>query len=114
MNDSARMALLPNGLRDILPPHAEHEAGVLAALCACFASRGYDRVEPPLVEFEDAQLQGGGDIAYQIVWLMETGHHRTKGLGDATHPTKDRIVTATLNNTTPHWTHSAHCAHLSA
>ena len=65
MNDSARMALLPNGLRDILPPHAEHEAGVLAGLCACFAGRGFDRVEPPLVEFEDALLQGGGDIASQ-------------------------------------------------
>lgn len=97
MNDSARMALLPNGLRDILPPHAEHEAGVLAALCACFASRGYDRVEPPMVEFEDALLQGGGDIASQTFRLMDPVSQRMMGLRADMTPQIARIATTRLH-----------------
>ena len=96
MNDSARMALLPNGLRDILPPHAEHEAGVLASLCACFAGRGYDRVEPPLVEFEDALLQGGGDIASQTFRLMDPVSQRMMGMRADMTPQIARIASTRL------------------
>ncbi|MEQ8708036.1 MAG: ATP phosphoribosyltransferase regulatory subunit [Rhodospirillales bacterium] len=96
MNDSARMALLPNGLRDILPPQAEHEAGVLATLCACFASRGYDRAEPPMVEFEDALLQGGGDIASQTFRLMDPVSQRMMGLRADMTPQIARIATTRL------------------
>jgi ATP phosphoribosyltransferase regulatory subunit len=96
MNDSARMALLPNGLRDILPPHAEHEAGVLAGLCACFAGRGFDRVEPPLVEFEDALLQGGGDIASQTFRLMDPVSQRMMGMRADMTPQIARIATTRM------------------
>ncbi len=60
MTDFAERALLPAGLRDILPPHAAYEADVVARLMAAFAAQGYDRVKPPLIEFEDSLLGGAG------------------------------------------------------
>jgi len=53
-------ALLPGGLRDQLAPLAEFEADVVNKLNAAFASFGYDRVAPPLLEFEETLLQGPG------------------------------------------------------
>jgi ATP phosphoribosyltransferase regulatory subunit len=44
-------ALLPSGLRDLLPPDAETEASVVEALMEVFAAHGYQRVKPPLLEF---------------------------------------------------------------
>ncbi len=47
-------ALLPEGLRDVLPPHAEAEAALLRRLVDAMTAHGYERVAPPLVEFEDS------------------------------------------------------------
>ncbi|WP_439534834.1 ATP phosphoribosyltransferase regulatory subunit [Polymorphobacter sp.] len=44
--------LLPEGLRDLLPPAAEAEAKLAAALMAVFSAHGHARVSPPLVEYE--------------------------------------------------------------
>ena len=44
--------LLPEGLRDRLPPEAEALATLVRSLTASFASHGYERVQPPLVEYE--------------------------------------------------------------
>lgn len=60
MNDFAKSALLPNGLRDILPLDAEYEADVVSRVTDHFAAQGYDRVKPPLIEFEDTLLDGAG------------------------------------------------------
>ena len=46
--------LLPEGLRDRLPPAAEAEAALAATLMASFASHGHERVSPPLVEYEES------------------------------------------------------------
>ncbi|MSO70499.1 MAG: ATP phosphoribosyltransferase regulatory subunit [Alphaproteobacteria bacterium] len=51
-------ALLPAGMLDLLPPEAEQIAALGAALLASFARYGYQRVEPPLVEFESTLLAG--------------------------------------------------------
>ena len=53
MTDLENKALLPAGLRDILPPEAGIEAGIRETLAGTYASHGYDRVKPPLVEFEE-------------------------------------------------------------
>ena len=59
-------ALLPAGLRDLLPPEAETEALAVEAMMAAFAAHGYQRVKPPLLEFEDSLLAGSGaDLAEQ-------------------------------------------------
>ncbi|HEX3882046.1 MAG TPA: ATP phosphoribosyltransferase regulatory subunit, partial [Stellaceae bacterium] len=53
MNDAPHLALLPTGFYDLLPPEAQVEAEVTARLMAVLASHGYERVKPPLVEFEE-------------------------------------------------------------
>jgi len=49
--------LLPEGLRDRLPPEAEAASALLRAVIDVTAGHGYDRVQPPLAEFE-ANLVG--------------------------------------------------------
>ncbi len=53
-------ALLPAGLRDILPPEAEREAKIREALADTFSIHGYERVKPPLIEFEEGLISGAG------------------------------------------------------
>ena len=60
MSRSAETALLPAGLQDVLPPEAAHEAAMVERLMGIFAGHGYERVKPPLVEFEDSLLSGAG------------------------------------------------------
>ena len=65
-------ALLPAGLRDVLPPEAAFEAAVETRLLALFAHNGYERVEPPLVEFEESFLAGeGAAIARDTFRVMD-------------------------------------------
>ncbi len=59
-NAYARQALLPEGFRDQLAPRAEHEASLVRSLVDCFQAYGYDRVAPPVVEFEASLLVGAG------------------------------------------------------
>ena len=54
------LSLLPAGLQDVLPPEAAHEAATVERLVGVFASHGYERVKPPLVEFEESLLSGPG------------------------------------------------------
>ncbi len=81
MNEAARKALLPDGLRDVLPPNAAHEAAVVSGLVATFAARGYERVSPPLIEFEDSLLDGAGQaMATGTFRLMDPVSQRMMGL----------------------------------
>jgi ATP phosphoribosyltransferase regulatory subunit len=55
--------LLPQGFRDTLPPHADAAGAVEARLLAVARSHGYERADPPLVEFADglgSRLKAGG------------------------------------------------------
>ncbi|MBV8972952.1 MAG: ATP phosphoribosyltransferase regulatory subunit [Sphingomonadaceae bacterium] len=45
--------LLPEGYRDRLPPQADAADRLLRTLIDHVAAHGYDRVQPPLVEYED-------------------------------------------------------------
>jgi len=55
---SAAAGLLPEGLRDLLPPDADNEAAVESGIMALFRLHGYERVAPPLVEFEESLASG--------------------------------------------------------
>ena len=57
MARTADPGLLPQGLRDLLPPDAGLEAAAVERLLAAFGARGYERVKPPLIEFEDGFLK---------------------------------------------------------
>ena len=73
-------ALLPAGLRDLLPPDAETEASAVEALMDVFAAHGYQRVKPPLLEFEDSLLAGSGAaVAEQTFRLMDPDSQRMMG-----------------------------------
>ena len=81
MNGKSHPALLPAGLVDLLPPEAEFEAGVMNGLIAAFARYGYDRVKPPLIEFEDSLLGGtGAALAPQTFRLMDPVSQRMLGV----------------------------------
>lgn len=59
-NVSDDTALLPEGLHDTLAVDAEYQAEIVEKLRQCFASYGYERVVPPLLEFEESLLCGPG------------------------------------------------------
>lgn len=44
--------LLPEGLQDTLPPYAQAVASARRAMMDVFASHGYSRIQPPMVEYE--------------------------------------------------------------
>ena len=60
VTDSLSLGLLPEGLRDVLPPQAEAEARLLRMLLDHLAASGYERVGTPLVEFEETLTRGFG------------------------------------------------------
>ena len=65
-------ALLPAGLMDVLPPVAAFEARTVERLMAHFAGFGYERVKPPLIEFEETMLAGSGAaLAAETFRLMD-------------------------------------------
>lgn len=86
MKDSTNTALLPNGLQDLLFPEAEKEAKAIHALMAAFKTFGYQRVKPPLVEFEESLLSGPGQaLTRQTFRLMDPVSQRMMGVrADAT------------------------------
>jgi ATP phosphoribosyltransferase regulatory subunit len=47
-------ALLPEGLRDRLPPQADLAAAMLRAALDAIRAHGYERVAPPLAEYEES------------------------------------------------------------
>jgi ATP phosphoribosyltransferase regulatory subunit len=81
MNGKSHPALLPAGLVDLLPPEAAFEAAVIEGLMAAFARYGYERVNPPLIEFEDSLLGGSGAaLAPQTFRLMDPVSQRMLGV----------------------------------
>ena len=80
-------SLLPNGLLDLLSPNAENESRIIESFMKSFAAFGYDRVKPPLVEFEDSLLgEGPGQaLARQTFRMMDPVSGRMMGVrADAT------------------------------
>jgi ATP phosphoribosyltransferase regulatory subunit len=84
-------------LRDLLPPDAEIEAAAIEAMLSCFAGHGYERVKPPLVEFEQSLLGGSGAaVAEQTFRMMDPESHRMLAIRADTTPQVARIATTRL------------------
>ncbi len=80
-SETAASALLPAGMMDVLPPHAAFEAATIERLLGRFAGFGYERVKPPLIEFEDTLLAGSGAaLARQTFRLMDPVSQRMLAL----------------------------------
>lgn len=93
----AAKALLPTGLRDLLPPDAEHEAQVTGRLLKEFHRHGYERVKPPLVEFEEGLLSGSAaTLANQTFRIMDPVSQRMMGVRSDMTPQVARIATTRL------------------
>lgn len=81
MTQSGERALLPAGFQDALPPGAAQEAAAVERLIACFAAHGYERVKPPLLEFEETLLSGAGAaVAQRTFRLMDPISQRMMAL----------------------------------
>lgn len=80
-NDNDHRGLLPAGLADLLPPDAAREARAIDAAIERFAAFGYERVKPPMVEFEESLLGGpGAALASQTFRLMDPVSQRMMGV----------------------------------
>src|ERR1051326_4903538 len=99
MNDAPHPALLPAGIYDLLPPEAEIEASVIAKLMGTFAAHGYERVKPPLVEFEETLLSGAGaGMESDTLRTMEPISHRMIGVRADMTPQVARIAATRLSH----------------
>jgi ATP phosphoribosyltransferase regulatory subunit len=98
-NGKDHQYLLPAGLKDGLPPDAAFEAAMVERLMSCFAGWGYERVKPPLLEFEDALLSGMGEaMAAHTFRLMDPVSQRMMGLRADMTPQVGRIAASRLKN----------------
>jgi ATP phosphoribosyltransferase regulatory subunit len=93
-------ALLPAGLRDVLPPEAEVEARSVELIMDCFAAYGFQRVKPPLLEFEESLFGGSGAAtAEQTFRLMDPDSQRMMGLRADTTPQIARLAVSRMKTT---------------
>src|SRR5215475_3227360 len=99
MNDALPSALLPTGMHDLLPPEAEVEAEIVTQLMKTLAAHGYERVKPPLVEFEETLFAGAGAaMAGATFRLMDPVSHRMIGVRADMTPQIARIAAARLGD----------------
>ena len=99
MSDTPHPALLPTGIHDLLPPEAEAEAAAVSRLMATLAAHGYERVEPPLVEFEETLFSGAGAaMATATFRMMDPISHRMIGVRADMTPQIARIAATRLGN----------------
>src|SRR5271169_2860263 len=99
MSDAPHPALLPTGMHDLLPPEAETEAAVVAQLMATLTAHGYERVKPPLVEFEETLFAGAGAaMATATFRMMDPVSHRMIGVRADVTPQIARIAATRLGN----------------
>ncbi len=97
MNETQPQSLLPNGLRDALPPEAGAQSAAIGRLLDVFHANAYDRVQPPLVEFEQSLLDGPGQaVSSQTFRLMDPVSQRMMGLRADITPQIARIAATRL------------------
>lgn len=99
MTEYADLALLPEGLHDDLPPTAAYEARTIERLIGCFESYGYERVKPPLIEFEESLLAGpGAQVSRHMFRLMDPISQRMMALRADMTPQVGRIAGTRLQH----------------
>ncbi len=91
---SSTMTMLPTGFSDLMPEAAQKEARAITALMQCFSAFGYQRIKPPLMEFEESLLAPGpgAALARETFRVMDPASHRMMGLRADITPQIARIV----------------------
>jgi ATP phosphoribosyltransferase regulatory subunit len=90
--------LLPEGLRDRLPGEAAAQARTVRALLDSIAARGYERVSPPLVEFEESLAARLKSSRTDLARFVDPLSQRTLAIRPDITPQIARIVSTQLAN----------------
>ncbi len=92
-------ALLPSGFVDLLAPEASAEAKAIRVLVDEFVSFGYERVKPPLVEFEASLLAAGSPgaaLAEDTFRVMDPISYKMMGIRPDITPQIARLASSRL------------------
>jgi len=91
---SQNLALLPGGFVDLLGADAAREADSISALMGLFTAYGYERIKPPMAEYEDSLLAPGpgAALAGETFRLMDPESHRMLGIRADITPQISRIA----------------------
>jgi len=96
MQDTDR-DLLPEGLEDRLPPSAAASAKVTRAVLDCLDGHGYDRVQPPTIEFEKSLASRMAGISPRRMFrFVDPASLRTLALRSDLTPQLGRIASTSL------------------
>lgn len=96
MQDTDR-DLLPEGLEDRLPPSAAAAAKVTRAVLDCLDGHGYDRVQPPTIEFEKSLASRMAGISPRRMFrFVDPASLRTLALRSDLTPQLGRIASTSL------------------
>ncbi len=91
--------LLPQGLRDLLFPETIQEETIVRKILDSFEQFGYNKVDPPIIEFENTLKSGLGRFgAHNIFTLMDPVSQKILGLRTDITPQVARIATSRLSN----------------
>ena len=94
--------LLPEGIEEILPPHAAHVEELCREVLDLFKAWGYELVMPPLIEYLDSLLTGTGeDLDLQTFKLTDQLSGRSMGLRADMTPQVARIDAHILKSDYP-------------
>jgi len=89
--------LLPLGLRDRLLGEAARQARAVAALIETIETRGYDRVAPPLAEFEEGLVARLKSSRTELARFVDPVSQRTLAIRPDITPQIARIVATQLS-----------------
>ena len=97
MKKSEKCGLLPVGMTDVLPPDAFCREKAVETVVGVFQSCGYDRVCPPLLEFEET-LAGAkcGDLSNQTFRVTDPVSGKIMGVRADMTPQIGRIAVTRL------------------
>ena len=99
MSEFSNNAMLPTGMCDGIPPLADLEAKAAERLMRSFAAHGYERVKPPIIEFEASLLSGiGSAMESQTLRLMDPVSNRMMGVRSDMTVQVERIATTRLRH----------------
>ena len=90
--------LLPEGLRDRLPGEAAAQARTVRALLDRIEARGYERVSPPLVEYEESLAARLKSSRTDLARFVDPLSQRTLAVRPDITPQIARIVSTQLAN----------------
>ncbi|MEM7679479.1 MAG: ATP phosphoribosyltransferase regulatory subunit [Pseudomonadota bacterium] len=93
-------SLLPSGFSDLLPPEAGLEADTITHLLKSFKQFGFDRIKPPLAEFEDSLFAPGpgASLVHNTFRVMDPVSHRMMGIRSDITAQIARIASSRLQN----------------